>query len=161
MPDNKQSILLGGLVVGLLSTSYLGLINQACCLGILLGAVVGVWHYTSENEITVKGSAGAKIGMGAALIGWFVSSVLTWALTLVGIGADRFTKAGIINQMDGQLPPEQADVIIPLIEDYFWVTYLINLIVFTLFGAIGGAIGAKMFKKGGDEPTEFDAIEEL
>ncbi len=163
MPDKKQSILLGGLAAGLLSTSYLGLINQACCLGILLGGVIGVWHYTSENEITIKGGTGAVIGMGASVIAWALSSVLTWALTLVGIGAGRFTKEGVMNNLEsnGNLQPEQLDPILSFIDEYYVALYAVNLVVFVIFGAIGGAIGAKLFKKGGDEPTDFDAIEEL
>jgi len=162
MPDKKQSIILGGLAAGLLSTSYLGLINQACCLGIIIGGIIGVWHYTSENEITIKGGTGAVIGVGASVIAWALSSVLTWALTLVGIGAERFTKSGVIENLENsQMTADQLDIIIPLIDDYFFVTYAINLVVFAIFGAIGGAIGAKLFKKGGDEPTDFDAIEEL
>ena len=160
MPDKKQSIILGGLVVGLLSTSYLGMINQACCLGVLIGAALSVWHYTTENDVTLKTGTGAGMGSLAAIFGWGLSTVLTWALTLVGIGADKFTKRGVIEGMEAQLPPEQADVIIPVMEDYFFVVYIVGILSFALFGAIGGAIATKMFKKGGDEPTEFDAVEE-
>ena len=38
---------------------------------------------------------------------------------------------------------------------------LIGGAVFSVFGAIGGAMGAKIFKKGGDEPTDLSVIEEL
>jgi hypothetical protein len=158
MPDKKQSIILGGLVVGLLSTSYLGMINQACCLGVLIGAALSVWHYTTENDLTLKTGTGAGMGSLAALFGWGLATVLTWALTLVGIGADKFTKRGVIEGMEAQLPPEQADVIIPVMEDYFFVVYIVGILSFALFGAIGGAIATKMFKKGGDEPTDFDAV---
>ena len=44
MPDTKQSILMGALVTGILSTSYLSLINLLCCLGVIAGALVAVWH---------------------------------------------------------------------------------------------------------------------
>ena len=136
------------------------MINQLCCLGVLIGAALSVWHYTTENEVTLKTSTGAGMGSGAALIGWALSSVLTWGLTLVGIGADRFTKRGAIESMEAQLPPEQADIIIPIMEEYFFVMYFVGIFSFAIFGAIGGAIATKMFKKGGDEPTDFDAAEE-
>ena len=58
MPDKQQSIILGGIVAGILSTSYLGFLNLLCCMGIIIGALVAVWHYTDTHELTIPSGTG-------------------------------------------------------------------------------------------------------
>ena len=160
MPDKQQSIILGGLVAGLLSTSYLGLINMLCCAGVIVGSIVAVWHYTDTNEITIKAGQGAVIGLLAALVGWAVSIVLNYALIKAGIRSDIAISQFILDRFGDNMPVESVEQIVDQMEaEVTLSSYLGNAlwgIPFSMaFGAIGGAIGAVMFKKGGDEPTEF------
>lgn len=161
MPSKQQSIILGGCVVTLLSTSYLSYINFLCCLGVLLGSIVAVWHYTDLNEITIKSGDGAVMGLLAALFGLVAASVLNFALIKMGIRHDLAILQWIINTMGDSMPPEQYDSIIEQMNADITIGAMVkNLalgsIVSAIFGAIGGVLGAKMFKKGGDEPTEFE-----
>ncbi|MDA1029497.1 MAG: hypothetical protein O3B41_10670 [Bacteroidetes bacterium] len=164
MPDTKQSIILGGLVAGLLSTSYLGIIT--CCLGVVVGAVVAVWHYTDTNELTVPTGHGAKIGAFAALIGLLIATVLNFILMQAGINHETAWVEFMISKFGDQMPPEQLEAMeAAMTKEKTFVDYAqgigISSIVSGLFGAIGGAIAAKMFKKGGDEVTSFDSINDL
>ena len=88
MPDSKQSILLGALVTGLLSTSYLSYINLLCCLGVIAGALVAVWHYTDTNELTIPTGKGAGLGAMAAMGGTVIAVVLNLVLLQMGIRHD-------------------------------------------------------------------------
>ena len=45
MTPRQQSILVGAVVTGILGTSYLGLINTICCLGVIVGGVVAAQQY--------------------------------------------------------------------------------------------------------------------
>ena len=166
MPDHKQSIILGGLVAGVLSTSYLSFINFICCLGIIIGALVAVWHYTDTYEITIPTGKGATLGALAGIIAVLVSSVLNIILIKVGINHETAVTEFMLNSFGDSMPPEQVEAMEAQMEatktvGQYALGIVIGLAVSSAFGAIGGAIGAKMFKKGGDEPTEFDAIEDL
>lgn len=163
MPNKNQSILMGGLAVALLNTSYLSFINYICCLGVLIGAVVAVWHYVDSNEATLTSGQGAVLGMLAATVGFFVSYVLNLVLILAGIRHDLAMGMFMYNQFGSQMPPEQADEMLRQLEQPFSIVQymwgLIALPVFVGVGALGGLIGAKMFKRGGDEPTVATANE--
>lgn len=166
MPDTKQSIILGALVSGILSTSYLSYINLLCCMGVIAGALVTVWHYTDTNELTISGGKGAGMGTLAALGGGVISLVLNLILIKAGIRHDLAFSEFIINRMGDSMPPEQLEAMELAMEADFAIgPFLLNAIFgFALsaaFGAAGGAIGAKLFKKGGDEPTDLSVIEEL
>ncbi len=161
MPSKQQSIILGGLVVAVLSTSYLSYINFICCLGVLSGAIVAVWHYTDTNELTISSRDGAVMGLLAGLLGLVVASVLNFALIKMGIRHDQAITQFFLNTMGDSMPPEQYDNMMEKMNAEFTVGLMlknmaIGAIAYVIFGAIGGVIGAKMFKKGGDEPTEFE-----
>ncbi|QXD16369.1 DUF4199 family protein [Rhodocaloribacter litoris] len=159
MPSKNQSILLGGLVVGLLSTSYLGLINMLCCAGVLIGAVVAVWHYTSTYELTIPAGEGATIGALAALIGGLISLVLNFVLMKIGIRHDLVISQFMLERFGEGMPPEQYEQIreqmsqpVTLGSYLKQAWYGAVLIVTAIFGAIGGVLGAVLFKKGGEAP---------
>ena len=161
MPSKQQSIILGGLVVTILSTSYLSYVNFLCCLGVLAGAIVAVWHYTETNELTISSGDGAVMGILAALFGLVLASILNYALIKMGIRHDLAISQFILNSMGDNMPPEQYDAMVEQMEmEYSIGVMLKNLafgaIAYVIFGAIGGLLGAKMFKKGGDEPTDFE-----
>ena len=166
MPDTKQSLILGALVSGILSTSYLSLINLLCCMGVIAGALVAVWHYTETNELTIPTGKGAGMGAVAAIGGAAIALVLNLVLIQMGIRHDLAFAEFMMNRLGDQMPPEQLESLEAQLEAPFELgPYLLNgLLGFAIsgaFGAIGGAIGAKVFKKGGDEPSDLTVIEEL
>jgi hypothetical protein len=166
MPDTKQSILLGALVTAILSASYLSLINMLCCFGVIAGALVAVWHYTDTNELTIMTGKGAGMGALVAIIGGLFALVINLALIQMGIRHDLAMVEFMVSSFGDSLPPEQIEGMEAQLDAPFNVgLYLLNglfgLFVSAIFGAGGGAIGAKVFKKGGDEPTELDVIEQL
>ncbi len=161
MPDKKQSILLGGLVAGLLSTSYLGMINMLCCAGVIIGAVVAVWHYTDSNEITISAGQGAVLGLLAALVGWAFSFVLNYVLIKAGIRSDLVISQFFLDRFGDNMPAEQYDQMLDqMTAEMTFAKYFMSaiwgLLASVAFGSVGGMIGAMIFKKGGDEATEFD-----
>ncbi|MDA1332951.1 MAG: hypothetical protein O2797_01895 [Bacteroidetes bacterium] len=167
MPDTKQSILLGALVTGILGTSYLGLITtQMCCMNVIAGALVAIWHYTETNELTISGGKAAGMGALVAVGGSVIASVLTLILMTAGIRHDVVMAEFMLNNLGDQLPPESIQGLEDQVEAAiqlgpFFFNVLVSTAVSSAFGAGAGAIGAKMFKKGGDEPTDLSVIEEL
>ncbi len=158
MSAKQQSILLGGAVVALLSTSYLSFINYLCCLGVIIGAVVAVWHYTSTNSLTVKPGEGAVMGLMAGVVGALIALVLNYVIMQMGIRHDQAMLNVLMDSFRDAMPPEQYDELVrqrdqPLRLGSYLASGMIGVLVSGLFGAIGGAIGAAMFKKGTDGPT--------
>lgn len=157
MPSKQQSIILGGVVAGLLSTSYLGLINLLCCAGVIIGALVAVWHYTDTHGLTIPAGQGAVIGLLAGLVGTVISLILNYILIEMGIRSDQAITQFILNTFGSNMPPEQYDAMVEQMNaDLTLSAYLANglfaAVVSLVFGAIGGAIGASVFKKGEESP---------
>lgn len=151
---------MGGLIAGLLSTSYLGLINMLCCAGIIIGALVSVWHYTDTNELTIKAGQGAVIGLLAALVGWAVSLVLNYILIKAGVRSDLVLSQFILDRFGDSMGEEGVERIVEQMNaeitlGKYMLSALWGVLLSAIFGAVGGSIGAVLFKKGGDEATEF------
>jgi len=149
-------MILGGLVVGVLSTSYLGIINIACCAGVIIGAMVSVWHFTDTQQLTIEAGDGALIGAGAGAIGALVAVVLDVSLVQpLGIGLDQ----AMMDFLQGvDLPEEtrqqfEAQAQQGTSPSQIGISLVFGLIINAIFGAIGGAIGAAVFQKGEDEET--------
>ncbi len=160
MSAKQQSILLGGAVVAVLSTSYLGFINCLCCAGVIIGAMAAVWHYTSTNSLTISSGEGAVMGLGAAVVGGILAFFINLLLTNFGLGAEAAIQEFILNMVGDSMDPDQLQQM----EDQFesstsfsarLMNGVIGLVVTAIFGAIGGAIGAAVFKK--EEETPGDA----
>ena len=95
-----------------------------------------------------------------------IASVLTLILMTAGIRHDVVMAEFMLNNLGDQLPPESIQGLEDQVEAAiqlgpFFFNVLVSTAVSSAFGAGAGAIGAKMFKKGGDEPTDLSVIEEL
>lgn len=160
MPSRTQSILLGSLVVALLSTSYLGLINVVCCAGVIIGALVTVWHYTDTHELTIPAGQGASMGLAAAFIGAIIALILNFVLIKIGIRSDQFMLDAMLDAFGDSMPDEQYDDLLeqrnrPVTFGSYFIEGVLGVIVSAVMGAIGGAIGAAVFKKGTVEDEGF------
>ncbi len=157
MPDRNQSIILGTALTAVLSTSYLGLIT-CCCGGVIIGALVTVWHYTSTHGITVTGGQGAVLGLTVGVLGAVISAILDYVLIQAGVRVDHTIMQFMLDRFGDQMPPESYDQLVQQMEEAitfgkFALQALIGVAFSAGFGAIGGAIGASVFKKGGDDPS--------
>ena len=131
-----------------------------CCAGVIIGALVSVWHYTDTNELTIKAGQGAVIGLLAGLIGWGISLVLNFILIKAGIRSDLVFSQFILDRFGDSMPEESVDQMVEQMNAQitlakYLATAIWGVLFSLVFGAIGGSIGALLFKKGGDEQTEF------
>lgn len=156
MSSKQTAILVGGLVSGVLSSSYLGLINFACCAGIIIGGIVSVWYVTDTERATIETGDGALLGAGAGIVGLIVSTVLTLAVTgPLGISFEQivndFTLSMDLPEATRQQMENQAEDGSTLLQ--MGIEFILGVVVSSIFGAIGGAMGASIFQKGDADAT--------
>jgi hypothetical protein len=160
-------VLIGGAAMALVSyIPYVSFINCACCAGIMGGAVLGVWFYKKSypSDQAFGPKQGAKIGALSGIVGAVVYTLLSITL-FSGMSpgdAAEFDQAleESIAQMEaqGQDPAaveQVSNMIKNVMESPMLLSVIIlgfSLIIFIGFGAIGGAIGGKIFKSVPVEP---------
>lgn len=160
MPDKTQSILLAGISVGI-AAAVLALIPSIggciACLAYLAAGVVAVWHYTDRHQLTVRGGPGAGLGALAGIAAGIVAFLLQLLFQSVGLMPNwrvameqQFERSG--------MDPAQIEEITQMFSSPLVMIGIIlaGLVIDAALGAIGGAIGASMFKRGPE--TESDRL---
>ncbi|MFP4227239.1 MAG: hypothetical protein ACLFTE_00250 [Salinivenus sp.] len=160
MTPRQQSILVGAVVTGILSTSYLSFINVLCCLGVMIGGAVAAQQYATRaagagTSPALNAADGAVLGSLAGVGGAILGPLFDWSLRPVGLDSQTISQGMMeewMQRMEGQqMSPE-------MMEQFqgegttllFLGSMLFNIVLYAIFGAIGGAVGAAIF--GGDEP---------
>ena len=147
MTARQQSILIGAIVTGVLSTSYLAFINALCCLGVILGGVVATQQYTSRTRTAIESGDGAVLGALAGVGGAILQPVLNRALRPFGLGLRDIT-LNMVEGMQGQqgMSPEMMEQMQGSQSmGGLLFSLVVGMVVYAIFGAIGGAIGAAIF----------------
>jgi hypothetical protein len=163
MTHRQQSILIGAVVTGVLSASYLSFINTVCCLGVIIGGMVAVQQYTSRTGRALQSGDGAVIGALAGVGGAVLGSVFDAALRPLNLDSTSISQ-GMMEQwmqsMEGQqgMSPEmmqqfqggEGSIMM------FVVGLGFSVVLYGIFGAIGGALGTAFFGEESDRPVEGD-----
>lgn len=163
MTPRQQSILIGAVVTGILSSSYLGFINILCCLGVIIGGVVASQQYVSRTGGTIRAGDGAVLGALAGVGGSILGSLFNWMLRPLNLDYQSIGQSmtrGLRKQMmqqGGEMSPEMMQQLQGdgpgMLSMMGILFFLVGLIIYAIFGAIGGALGTALF--GGDgEPGQ-------
>ena len=131
------SALVGALVMVVLSNvPILNLINCLLCAGVWLGGMAAVWFYRRQSGMAVTIGQGAMLGVVAGIIGAVLSSIISAIF-----GADAMQAA-----IDADPTGQAASLLGGFVGGgaSFIISFLFNIILYPLFGAIGGAILAAL-----------------
>ena len=138
---NNRALLLAGVVGGLVmvvlsSVPVLNLINCLLCAGIWLGGMAAVWFYRRQTGQLLTAGQGAIIGVVAGIIGAVVGAIVSSVF-----GADAMQAV-----MDADPTGQTRSVLGGFVggAGSFLLSLVINIILYPLFGAIGGAIYAAL-----------------
>jgi len=176
MSPKFQSILIGGLLSAVLGVfiavagemsgatepqnaqSPLAIIlNVVGCMVMLTSGLIGVWHYTSENELTVSGGEGAQIGVLSGLTYGVGALLLSYVLVTAGIlptPEESLQRLRDTGAFDGA---EQAENITRMMLT--WGIPVFAIVGGAILGLIGGLIGAALFKREtDDEEIDFEEL---
>lgn len=174
MPAKTQSILIGGLIAAVIGTGVsvtqylsgasdpanqnpvLGMIfGLLGCMVMLTSGVIAVWHYTSENELTLRPGQGVGIGALAGLIYAAAAMALGWLLVLFNVlpspeeTIEIMRDSGVFDAPGAEQGAAFAEIMIT------WGWAVGTLIGGVIMGLVGGAIGAALFKHGPDPESEL------
>jgi hypothetical protein len=150
---NTRSLLLSALIAGavlgtLANLPVLNFINCFLCLWVWLGGIFAVYLYnryernrTPEMENSATPGQGAGIGALAGVVGAFIGAVV-YALTSF-ITTPLMQSAA--RALDVDLPSAGSGFVGVLIGTM--VFFFMNIILYPLFGAVGGLLGAGVFWK--------------
>lgn len=169
MTTRQQSILIGAVVTGVLSSSYLSFINVVCCLGVVLGSMVAVQQFTSRSGTSMEVGDGAVLGALSGVAGAILGSVFDRLLRPLGLDSTTISQDMMEQMMQGQqgMSPDMMEQLQGGGSGGMMASVLgllFGMVVYAIFGAVGGAIGAAVFgeDEGGGEgvrTAEAEVIE--
>lgn len=156
-PSKIQPALLGGVAIGVLSALPVINLANCCCAWVLFGGALAAYLMQQNHPVRVSAGDGALVGLMAGAIGAVVWFALSIPLQMV-LGP---LQAGMLEramQNANDMPPEFRDFLEQLrgngaILGVAWlVSFVISLCIWSLFGMVGGVLGALYFAKDGPPP---------
>jgi hypothetical protein len=136
--------LIAGVVMGLLGgLPLISVLNCVLCMWVWLSAILAVVLYRSfeGSHPRVTTGQGALLGLVSGIIG----AVVVWLISLLSRNAAMGYISQILTSSGVNLPSGVLQAGIGFFSLFF------DLILYAIFGAIGGLIGAAIFK--GPEPA--------
>ena len=156
-PDKWKPVIIGGVVMGVLSAlPLIGTLNCACCILVLGGGALASYLYQKDYPLHLPPLTmgdGALIGLLAGLVGAVVDSIVSIPISLLGIGAAQLASALDMLRSSPDIPPELIGVLEGMLAGgAIGITLLIglvcNLVIFAIFGSVGGLLGIAILQKG-------------
>jgi hypothetical protein len=148
-PMNTRAFLLAsliaGVVLGLLGgLPIISIANCVLCIWVWLGAILAVWLYRrfAQPQPAATLGQGALIGLVSGLVG----AVVVRLISLVTRGAPTEAIAQIFEAAGVQAPSFLASGVAI-------VGFLIDVVLYAIFGVVGGLIGASIFKDKAPAPV--------
>ncbi|TKJ29084.1 hypothetical protein CEE39_09525 [bacterium (candidate division B38) B3_B38] len=150
-----KAALIGGCVAGFLSViPIVNWLNIICCLWVLVGGGTAVYILTTSAPGPVTYGDGAVVGLLAGLIAGVISGVLHLLIPFASIGAGLAFLERFADRM-------------PHFIDYPWmartaavgagmmiVGLFSRIIIYAVFGTLGGVIGTAIFVKKKEPPAK-------
>lgn len=138
----------GGLVMGVLSAlPVISAANLCCCLWVVVGGAVSAYLLQQNQESPITAGDGALVGALAGLVGAVVSLLLSIPINLL-ISPFQQAMMESLRDSGASVPPEFRQ----LFENagsgiLLFLSFLFMLFAGPVFSAIGGLIGAMVFRK--------------
>lgn len=159
-PNKLTPVVISTVVMVLLSSvPGLNLINTFCCMGIILGGFIGVTYYSKQmlsNNLILTQKDSILIGVLSGIIASIVNTGVTLAISLFSKINPMAEIMDMMSQMGREVPPEAIDFMDKLSQEFTKygysptltiITFIINIILYPLFGMLGSFIAYQIYKK--------------
>ncbi len=148
--------LTGGVLLGILSAlPVISAFNCFCCAWVIGGGMLAAHLYVKASPTVVTLGTGVGLGLLTGAIGGLVETLFSIPihLALRGLGSS-FTEQlrGLVDQIPN-VPPESKEALRSLLAGggfsvvFLLATGLFTVVVFSIMGMLGGAIGVAVFEK--------------
>jgi hypothetical protein len=149
MSDRLQPALWGGAFIGVLSAlPIVNAGNCCCCLWVLVGGALAAYLRQQNHPYQIDAAEGAIVGLMAGVIGGVAYSILSIPFEmLAGPYQQQWMERMMADNPD--ITPEMRDMFTRLTTSSGLkvIGMLISVVIYSVFGMLGGLIGAAMFKK--------------
>lgn len=149
MNDKLKPALIGGVVLGLLSSiPLLNWGNICCCLWAILGGALASYLYIKNSPTPVGPGDGAILGVLAGVVGALISLVIGIPLGLAANAA----MSSLFRSLVANVDPGQAEMMERQLQAGATVigaiiNGLILAVLLIIFATIGGLLGVPIFEK--------------
>ncbi len=161
-PQKQNAILIGAAVIaGISALPGISIINCFCCAGILFGGALAVFFYQKDfrPEMPLMETSDALVvGLLSGIFGAIGATILSGLFLLVlGPFETEFIR-DLIEKFaeNGTIPYDIADQILEAMDESMaeaaslaglLTGFFFNIIIFPIFGMLGGLIGYGLFRK--------------
>lgn len=153
-----KPVLVGGVALGILSAlPLLNICNCVCCAWAICGGILSAYLYVKSTLFPVTMGRGAGVGLAAGATGGVVCGLFSIPLQLIlKEGVNSTVMMEQFQELMAKNPdfPEEArrgieafmaqDNIAVLIAVF---SFFFNIVLFSIFAMLGGAIGVALFEK--------------
>ena len=146
--------LIGGVILGILSSlPIVKAFNCVCCAWVIGGGVLAAYLYVKDSSVPVTLGRGVALGLLTGVIGTFAYALFSIPLFFFGSGMNTMEQARQWIDQVPNIPPETRRMVQSFyarggISAFIYaISIVFMLVVFSLFGMLGGAIGVALFEK--------------
>ena len=161
-PSKLQPAILGGVAIGVLSSlPIVNLVNVCCCAWVIAGGALAAYLMQQNHPLPISAGDGAIVGLMAGAVGAVVGTLIAIPIAmLMGPLQAGFLEGLLENTND--LPPEARNILEQMRGGMmggavagigFIITMFFSLCIYSVFGLLGGLLGATMFKKNTPPPA--------
>lgn len=149
-----QPALFGGLFIGVLSALPLVQAgNCCCCLWVIAGGVLAAYLRQQNTPFAITSAEGALVGLMAGAFGGVLASLLSIPMqAITGPMQQRMMDWVVSN--NPEFPADLRGMIEggPRGGAFLIVSMLFSVVVYTVFGLLGGLLGTAVFRKNAPPP---------
>jgi uncharacterized protein DUF5518 len=154
MTDRLQPALWGGLFIGVLSAlPIVNTGNCCCCLWVLCGGVLATYLRQQQSPLRIDAAEGALVGLMAGLVGGIIASLLSIPMQMfVGPYQQQLMERILASNPD--VPAEARDAVRGFASGtgFRLVGMIVSVVIYVIFGMLGGLLGVAIFKKSTPPP---------
>jgi hypothetical protein len=158
-----QPALLAGVFIGVLSALPLvNMGNCCCCLWVVAGGALAAYLRQQSTPFSVPASEGALVGLMAGFFGGIAAVVLSIPMRMITGPIEQQMIDGVLAR-NPDIPVELRNILEQANAQSAFraVQAVITLVVYTIFGMLGGLLGVAMFSKSAPPPPPPGTIDVL
>ena len=155
-PAKLQPALLGGLAIGVLtSLPVVNIVNLCCCAWVVFGGGLAAYLMQQNHPAPINAGDGAIVGLLSGILGAIIGSIISIPIAMA-MGPFQLEMMERVLESSRDLPPEvrawfeqlQSGMMTgAAIGIGFIFSVLFAIFIYSIFGLLGGLLGALIFRK--------------